>query len=997
MNKINIKNYSESLSTFIGDKSGDLIKYTKENAITFIKNIPIIFKSLLINTQSILISLVIIIILCGVFYLLYTAYKKYPRTFGLANNLPIAGSKDNKPKSLDLIYYEALSKSLAYYVYENELPIFNNVFNKSIKNNYKKNYLKYINNKIFFHKQNSSYKYLLNKIVLKYNTKTYNQKWGSKSLEGLKQFFMDILTKNFNLPIKNSKKNKKIYDELTDKLNKTRENLINFLKNPIYKKEFENNLQKVINDNIYSFINAFNYINNQPQNDYILNTYGKFVKIQVSDNQFLTLKNLLKIPIGSQLDLILTNNNQQNDNKIILNQLNQYLREYDDISNNQPLDKYILQILNNDDPISSTDFNNYILFLKEFNQSNNDLVNSIYNLSGIPNKHVNIMKRSKFDIDIVTSERKYILNIYQDIIIYQKFKTILKKYPKIISNQKLIQLITKDYNWHLERLAHAQYFNGENIVRLFNDDQINKFMKITSNILDLLNYPLYKNEMSYGLFAVLYIYLSQDSVEERLKHLSNYYMSFSEMYLAIESLEEFETLKNNRDNINLFKDYLKPAIDYLFIEQIYKKSIKSIIWEDHYKTIAPLWNKFRNGATSLSTYIDCQNKHFKGTSLCPKNESFDNGDIIEEFNIFGPILKPITTIVDFVKNVTRIVKVLLFAITNPLEFLKVLIGLLLYIFVNIFFIILNIGIIPFSKKESRDKTFNKYGQSKITLGRIIFSFFYRILWLLPIAIFNSSIYFLLFLVRLVLVLVFVILDFITMKKASKIFYSWFVACENSPFAWFENSFYQKGNKVERDLICKKNCPSGYTISDDGNSCVKIPNYIPNYCPQAQLMRIYKGMNLSGPININQFKLPKGLNKAQQEKYIEDFKKNKKDYYESCQNLSMLKYDNIAKSICSNLEFTNNSNVSQEDIKNICYNKFCRNGNHQSFCAKLNDYQYDQSTDVSTNDIIKFISVYTIIITLLSLGIYIIDQKIDLINKANQSILNTVLNIKNSLK
>ncbi len=979
MDKIN--NLTDQFSGIIGNKSGDAIKYTKNNSFKFIKQFPILFKSLVVNTQSILLSLVIIIILCGVGYFMYLLYGKHPRSFGTSNYLQIAGSNDNKPKSLDLLYYESLSKSLAYYVYYNNLPLFSNIFKSNISDVNKQKYLKYINNQIFFHTSNASYKTLKN-FKEKYNKPIYNVKWGLESIEGLQIFFFDILTKNFNIPKETQKKNKNTINIL----NSSKDELIQILIK--YKHDFENNLQKVNNDNIYSFISAFNYINNTPQNDFILNTYGKFVKVKVSDNDsYKYLAELLNIPKGELYD-ILRFDKLSDENTIINNKLKEYKNEYNDISNGELLDTYIFRILNGTS--DSSDFDTYIKFVQDFGTTGNNFVDSILTLTGTPNNTVNLTRQQQYNINLVTSNQKFKILIYQDIVVYRKFRTLLNNYNNIISKPNLIKNITKEYNWHLERLTYSKYYNGKDIVRIFNENQITRLNKITSNILDLINYPIYKSEMSYGLFAVLYIYLSNDSVSERLKSLSDYYMSFSEMYLAVESLEDFEALKKKRDDINLFKDFLKPAIQFFCIDQIYKNLIKSVIWEDHYQTVAPLWNNFRNKATSLSTYIDCKNSALKKMTLCKTPESFSN-NTIEEFslgNIFEPILEPIWVIRDVFKSIGQIFEVLIYTITNPMEFLKILIGLILYIWVNLLFIILNIGILPFSKKEKDNykdynkKTKSEFKQSYITIGRIIFSFFYRTLWLLPIAIFNSSIYLILLLTRIVLVLVIVILDFITNKKASKAFYGWFMACENSPFAWYENSFFHKGNIVERDLMCKKSCPDGYQVSNDGNLCIKIPDYIPNYCPQAQLMRIYKGLKVSGPLNLKEYSLPRGLTDAQKEKYIEDFKKNKKDYYESCQNLSMLKYDDIAKSICSNMEFTKNSNVSQKDIKNICYNKFCKNGNHESFCTKLNEIEYDTSINTGSGDLIRFITSYCLVISLLTLGIYIIDQKIDLINKTN---------------
>jgi hypothetical protein len=968
-----------NLTTNIFEKFGDSSHFLKLQIENIFKKFPLFFKGLVINTQSIIISIIVLIILTAIFYLLFRLYKLHPRAFSTSNYLKIAGKNDKKPQQLDIIFYSSLSKSLAYYVYDNDLPMFNNVFNKNL--NKQIEYLKFINSQIFFHKNTKAYTDL-NNFKVKYNQNIYNKNWGLQSIEGLQTFFYDILTENFKIPKEYLKINKNI-------LNNSKKELIDLLK--INKNDFDNNLKKVVNDNVYSFISVYNYINNNPQNDYILNNYGKFIKVKVLDNEELYLKQIFNIPSG-ELNDILSYNSDTSENTIINNKINELIKEFDDI-NSEVFESHIFRIINGSpDP---SDFNTYMIFVKDFGTTGNKFVDSILQLKGIKNNKINLTRQQTYNYDLLTSNQREKILIYQDIIVYQYFKKLLNNYSKIITDSNIHKILINNCNWHLERLAYSKYFDGEFIIRVFNNDQITRFNRITSDIFDLINFPLYKSEMSYGLFAVLYIYLSQDSVNERLKHLSEYYISFSDLYLNTNNLDEFEKLKKKRDHINLFEDFLLPALKYFFVEQIYGNQIKGIIWEDKYKEIAPIWNKLRNTLKSGTTYFDCSNKKFSKLSFCKKQENFVedfknfNGDIIEEFNIgniFKPILKPITTIVDVAVNFGKIIMVIIDSAKDPMKTFKIIIGLILWLVAQAVFIPLDFPIKPFSSNEKNHypdfKNKTEFGQYTITLGRLIMSVLYRLFYSLPVAVFNSSILFALLLTRVITVVIIVILDFLTNKKASKLFYKWFLACENSPFAWYENSFYQKGNKNERDLVCKKNCSDGYKLTDDGNKCEKIPNYIPNYCPQAQLMRIYKGLKISGPISLKEFSPPMGLNQTQIDEYIENYKKYKKDYYESCQNLNMVQYDDIAKSICSNMEFAVKNGMSQNDIKDICYNKFCKNGNHESFCTKLNEFQYtnNNSFNTSKSDVIKTASGYCLIIVVLTTIIYCIDKKINFINE-----------------
>ena len=418
-----------------------------------------------------------------------------------------------------------------------------------------------------------------------------------------------------------------------------------------------------------------------------------------------------------------------------------------------------------------------------------------------------------------------------------------------------------------------------------------------------------------------------------------------------------------------------------------------------------MWDNLAKKLASGSTYFDCEDADIKkAIPACRKNNKnnltekfidsiYEKPDIIEEFNPFKAIggifsaLKNIgkffSSIVkmagDLVKTFFNLVKITMGLVTLMSKFDKFLSALASFFF----WIIGTILLLVLKVKIG------------LPLGHRLTSLFYRILYLLPVAVFNSSIFLILLLVRLILTIIIVIMDNLTYHRASKWFYKFFLACEVSPFAWYENTFFHKGNQNQRDLVCKKNCHPGYKLSNDGSKCEKIPNYIPNYCPTSQLMRIYRGLEVPGALNMKSYTLPMGMTESQKEKYIEDFKKNKKDYYESCQNININKYDNVAKNICSTMEFTNNSKTSDKDMQNICYNKYCRNGSHESFCTKLNSYNNNSNINsVSNNDIIKTICIYSLVVSTLVVAIYAIDKKLDIL-KTVKNDLTAIIKAKQS--
>ena len=991
-------------------KGGESAKYFKENILKFIRNIIPLFRSFVDNSQSIVTGTIALIILAAIMYLVYKVYKSFPRPWSTSVFLPISGTHDRKAQDLDMLYYKNLAKGLSNYIFDHNLPLYEDVL-KGTKTE-KQAQLSYINSQIFFHKTKPSYLQLTD-FENKNNIKSQSSSWGKKSLEGLEQFFYEVLINQDN-------KHEKIKKNLIDILTKN-------------KQDFKNNLDKVLDDNIYSFINANNYIDNVPENDYVLNIYGKFVKVKVGDNtDGKYLSEILNIPQGSLKDMLQYNKNKT-ENNLIIAELNSLVKEYDDVCN-EKLENKIYKIINGSE--DNSDIINYKRFLSAYGYSGNDYIDSILKLSKTRNKSVNLVTENNNNIETALEPRLYKLQIYQDIIVYERFKTLLKNYEKIITDKKIQDEIIRDCNWHLERLAYAKYDNGENVVYLFTDLQRKRILKITSNILDLINYPLYKTEMSNGLFTVIYLYLSKTDVKKRLELLANYYMSFTELFLAVDKIKEFEVLKQKRDNINIYNEFLKPAIDYFFKIKIYQRLISDIVWKSHFLPVATLWRNILTKLTNGRTYFNCDdpviahifpvcrppaislkeqnsinnlnaiinaNKesfidYVKKISTKKDNiENFKDTDVIEHFSLnpfkfltapfkvigqfFNGAIHLIRDIGTFLLNAIKIVVGLATLASNPGKLFLALGGFILWIIGNIIALILTM---PVGGTYNDKKTGRK---QNLVLGHILTSFFYRTLYLLTVAIFNCVVFALLLLIRVIVTLIVTICDSITNNRASKAFYRWFIACEESPYAWFENSFYQDGNRVEKGLMCTSSCPSGFKVSKNGRNCEKIPDYIPNYCPQASLMRAYRGMNTSGPAVLKEFSLPSMLNESQTTQFIEDFKKNKKEYYEACQNNDMNKYDAVAKSVCSTLEFSQNSNISTKSMVDLCYNAHCRNGKHESFCTKLGEYQNinANSADVNKNTIIKTTSRYILIIATFVMSIYILDQRIDLLKLAKKQL------------
>jgi hypothetical protein len=237
--------------------------------------------------------------------------------------------------------------------------------------------------------------------------------------------------------------------------------------------------------------------------------------------------------------------------------------------------------------------------------------------------------------------------------------------------------------------------------------------------------------------------------------------------------------------------------------------------------------------------------------------------------------------------------------------------------------------------------------------------------------------------KIIVTILVLFFDSITDKQASLLLYKYFVACETSPFAWFEQSFFQLGNTTEEGVfVCKKNCSVGYKLSADGKKCIKIPSYVPHFCPQANVMRVYRGLSASGRNSLDSsgFTLPPNLRtESEKESYINDYKKNKKEYYESC-SAKMSEYDGISENVCSNLISSGTDTALQE----VCYKSLCTNGKYSPLCVKLKNVNSNYDSTGDNSSVILKISKYVLIVILLSTVIYVTDKvvKSSLENKSS---------------
>jgi hypothetical protein len=354
-------------------------------------------------------------------------------------------------------------------------------------------------------------------------------------------------------------------------------------------------------------------------------------------------------------------------------------------------------------------------------------------------------------------------------------------------------------------------------------------------------------------------------------------------------------------------------------------------------------------------------------------------DLFDE--IIGPFLKFFEKVGKFfapfwemLQNMLTLLILSVQLITTPLDFVQLLVGMVLYVIGILLSTILNFPVPLIGFKDSGAPTI---GQAP--LGRALISLYYRSLYLFPVAIYKSLIYAIFLIPRVILVVVVIILDSLSNNEASIWLYKALIACENSPFAWFTESFYHLGNEAESGVFfCKKSCALGYRLSEDGKRCEKIPNYVPHFCPQANVMRLYKGLSNSGAATLQEFNYndPNFLKLSEEKRrdYIKNYKKNKKEYYNSCNlpNNDMNKYNDATVNICAS--YISDGSTAGNRIKELCYTSLCTNGKYNPICAKMKNFEGSQYTDNGVSKSV-FLSLckYVLIIIVLILLIYVSDK------------------------
>jgi hypothetical protein len=208
--------------------------------------------------------------------------------------------------------------------------------------------------------------------------------------------------------------------------------------------------------------------------------------------------------------------------------------------------------------------------------------------------------------------------------------------------------------------------------------------------------------------------------------------------------------------------------------------------------------------------------------------------------------------------------------------------------------------------------------------------------------------FLVYFIVYMVILVFITVICALLAAGNKLFGGIFenlIHCENGPASWYQTVNWHFNNKFNRGLFCSKPCRPGYRPDITESFCEKNDKKAADFCPQAQVMRIWSGYNRSDSKfayrdfddNSNmkyRMKMPED-----RERMIKDFFLKRKKFFEACED-KMTQYDHVTLGICSNLDVIEKNGLyglkkpEIAKLQKVCNQAFCTPGKSYPFCSAL---------------------------------------------------------------
>ena len=398
--------------------------------------------------------------------------------------------------------------------------------------------------------------------------------------------------------------------------------------------------------------------------------------------------------------------------------------------------------------------------------------------------------------------------------------------------------------------------------------------------------------------------------------------------------DDIKSLHNSRrfSFFNFLIILLKPYVIELLFNNVVNK------WKDLFskKSLARSYKEFQIAWLSIGSMLGNLPKTLAGAKTDhftdKQEDNNDKEDVIENFGF----LKGLLSVGTFFMTILQVAVKIAELVTNPLEMvffiIKMVIGLAIGLVLIIIYTLLTIP--PF--------IWIIYG---------IYFFIFEIVMLAVMSLF----YIVLFSFFALISCVLWVLDLILGGFHTQSIISTSMRCENPPDVWYTRANIINENIYNRAFLCQSPCSARFT--PNGLLCSKLDSDQPSYCPQAQVYRIYKGLNLGSPHSMGEFKPSLKFytkNKDQREQEVKDFFVKRQDFFQKCSG-NNVKFDYLVKTICSNHEYVKLPNEKDRSkLQGLCKQIYCYGNPKEEFCYKFDDLPngLNQKDDLDVDDVLK---------------------------------------------
>ena len=340
-------------------------------------------------------------------------------------------------------------------------------------------------------------------------------------------------------------------------------------------------------------------------------------------------------------------------------------------------------------------------------------------------------------------------------------------------------------------------------------------------------------------------------------------------------------------NFTIYEIFMEDYIHYVFIETIPN------IWKNFFKDLV-------DDATQFSHWFTGRNAQTWVMKLPLKIAGMDHfvqDPQIEHFGFPNPFA-PLIAIGKVFTSLLGVAKGLGMIVANPLNFLKLLIGLILGFIIFAIYTLLCVVVFLIAYPVA---------------------FCFMIPYKMYITVYWTS----MFLTMSIVYTVLWILDFATGGLIMRM-----MRCENLPDAWYNQPGFAKDNKYQRVFLCQTPCRNRYTPS--GGLCEKMNQSEPSFCPQQTLYQTYRDQTFALMQTPLTYAYKPGMkyysmSKDDRKDVWDDMYSGYSDFSKQC-GKGMQQYDHISKAVCNyymfDEEYKKTNPTNFEKIKNVCKNAYC---------------------------------------------------------------------------